>query len=200
MPSLTDKDGLVRLAAIGAAVAIASVAGCFACVAGWLSPCSLTQARIIEAFEQVNGIYSGFRRNHAKGVCIAGYFESNGQGARLSKAVVFQPGRGPVIGRFALAGGQRYMSDGPKAVRSMALSFRPRDGEEWRTGMNDLPVLAVRTAEAFDEQLLASTPDPATGKPDRAKMKPFLAAHPETARAIQLINAKPFSSGFASAT
>jgi catalase len=183
---------------IGAAVA--SVAGCFAYVAGWFSPHRLTQARLIDTFEQVNGIYSGFRRNHAKGVCVAGYFESNGQGARLSKAVVFQPGRVPVIGRFALAGGQPYMADGPKAVRSMALSFRPRDAEEWRTGMNDIPVFAVRTAEAFNEQLLASKPDPATGKPDPAKMKPFLDAHPETARAIQLINAKPFSSGFANAT
>jgi hypothetical protein len=48
----------------------------------------------------------------------------------------------------------------------MALSFRPRDAEEWRTGMNDIPVFAVRTAEAFNEQLLASKPDPATGKPD----------------------------------
>ncbi len=138
----------------------------------------MTQARLIDTFEQVNGIYSGFRRNHAKGVCIAGYFESNGQGARLSKAVVFQPGRVPVIGRFALAGGQPHMADGPKAVRSMALSFRPRDAEEWRTGMNDIPVFAVRTAEAFNEQLLASKPDPATGKPDPAKVKSFLAAHP----------------------
>jgi catalase len=198
LPSLTDKGELVRLAMIGAAVA--SVAGCFAYVAGWLSPHSLTQARIIDTFEQVNGVYSGFRRNHAKGVCIAGYFESNGYGVRLSKAAVFQPGRVPIIGRFALAGGQPYMADGPKAVRSMALSFRPRDAEEWRTGMNDIPVFAVRTAEAFNEQLLAAKPDPATGKPDPAKMKPFLAAHPETARAIQLINAKRFSSGFANAT
>ena len=198
LPSLTDRGALVRLAMIGAAVA--SVAGCFAYVAGWFSPHRLTQARLIDTFEQVNGVYSGFRRNHAKGVCIAGYFESNGQGARLSRAVVFQPGRVPVIGRFALAGGQPHMADGPKAVRSMALSFRPRDAEEWRTGMNDIPVLAVRTAEAVNEQLLASKPDPATGKPDPAKMKSFLAAHPETARAIQLINAKPFSSGFANAT
>ena len=98
LPSLTDRGALVRLAMIGAAVA--SVAGCFAYVAGWFSPHRLTQARLIDTFEQVNGIYSGFRRNHAKGVCIAGYFESNGQGARLSKAVVFQLGRVPVIGRF----------------------------------------------------------------------------------------------------
>jgi catalase len=54
---------------IGAAVA--SVAGCFAYVAGWFSPHRLTQARLIDTFEQVNGIYSGFRRNHAKGICIA---------------------------------------------------------------------------------------------------------------------------------
>jgi catalase len=67
---------------------------------------------------EVNGIYSGFRRNHAKGVCITGYFESNGQGVRLSKAVVFQPGRVPVIGRFALAGAQPYMADGPLHTRT----------------------------------------------------------------------------------
>jgi hypothetical protein len=79
LPSLTDRGALVRLAMIGAAVA--SVVGCFAYVAGWFSPHRLTQERLIDTFEQVNGIYSGFRRNHAKGVCIAGYFESNGQGA-----------------------------------------------------------------------------------------------------------------------
>jgi catalase len=42
--------------------------------------------------------------------------------------------------------------------------------------MNDIPVFAVRKAETFNEQLLASKPDPATGKADPAKMKPFLAA------------------------
>ncbi len=46
----------------------------------------------------------GFRRNHAKGVCVTGWFESNGQAAVLSKAAVFKPGRIPVVGRFALAG------------------------------------------------------------------------------------------------
>ena len=38
------------------------------------------------------------------------------------------------------------------------------NGEEWRTGMNNTPVFAVRTAQAFHDQLLASVPDPATGK------------------------------------
>jgi catalase len=155
---------------------------------------------MIDAFEQANGPHPGFRRNHAKGVCIAGTFESNGQGVRLSKARVFQAGRAPVIGRFALAGGQPFQSDGPKTVRSMALSFRPAGGEEWRTGMNDIPVFVVKDPEGFYEQLLAGAPDPATGKPDPAKTKAFLDAHPETARALQLIEAAPTSSGFVDAT
>jgi len=70
---------------------------------------------MIDGFEQVNG-YPGFRRKHAKGVCIAGHFDSNGQGMRLSKATVFQPGQVPVIGRFSLPGGQPYMPDVPTAV------------------------------------------------------------------------------------
>ena len=144
--------------------------------------------------------YPGFRRNHAKGVCIAGYFESNGQGVRLSKAAVFTHGRVPVIGRLSLAGGQPYVADGPAAVRAMGLSFRPPDGEEWRTAMIDIPIFVVKDPEGFYEQLLASQPDPATGKPDPVKMKDFLAHHPETGRALQIVQSTPFSSGFANAS
>ena len=46
-------------------------------------------ATMINTFERVNGEHPGFRRNHAKGVCVSGYFESNGRGAALSKAGVF---------------------------------------------------------------------------------------------------------------
>ena len=179
---------------------VAGVAGAFIYVAVWLSPHRLTPARIVDALEQANGVHPGFRRNHAKGVCVTGFFESNGQGARLSKAAVFQPGRMPAVGRFALAGGRPEIADGPNAVRSMALSLRAPDSEEWRTGMNDTAVFAVNTARGFYEQALAAQPDPATGKPDPEKMKAFLAVHPETVRAIELIRASPMSSGFADAS
>jgi catalase len=66
--------------------------------------------------------------------------------------------------------------------------------------MNDIPVFPVRDVRGFYEQLAASRPDPATGKPDPARMKAFLAAHPETARAMALIKAQPVPSGFADAT
>jgi len=66
--------------------------------------------------------------------------------------------------------------------------------------MNNIPVFVVNTAQGFYDQLLASTPDPATGKPDPAKMTAFLTKHPEFAKAIQLIGSQPVSSGFADST
>src|SRR6266478_5306734 len=50
-----------------------------------LSPDALTPARFIDRFEQIGGVHSGFRRNHAKGLGVSGFFESNGNGVRLSK-------------------------------------------------------------------------------------------------------------------
>jgi len=79
----------------------------------------------------------------------------------------------------------------------MALLFKLPDGEEWRTGMNNIPVFPVNSAEGFYDLLLASAPNPVTGKPDPAKMSAFLAGHPESAKAIQLIRSQPVSSGFA---
>ena len=131
---------------------------------------------------------------------VSGFFESNGNGVRLSKAVVFRPGRVPVIGRFSLSGGQPYAADTPDAVRGLGLQFSLPDGELWRTAMINLPVFPVRTPEAFYEQLIASKPDPKTGKPDPAKMKAFLARHPETVQALTVIKGQPVSSGFDNST
>src|SRR2546429_6708833 len=92
-PRLDKANTLARLALI--AVALAAVAGIFAYLGGWFTPNDLTPARFTDGFEQVDGLHPGFRRNHAKGVGVAGFFESNGNGVRLSKAAVFQPGRVP---------------------------------------------------------------------------------------------------------
>ncbi len=195
---LTGARALVRFAVIGA-VLLAAL-GAFAYAGGWLSPHRLTQARMMAAFESAGGNHPGFRRNHAKGLCVTGWFESNGNAATLSKAAVFAPGRVPLIGRFALAGGMPFQADAPATVRSMALRFLPPGGGEWRTGMNNIPVFAVNSAQGFYEQLLASKPDPASGKPSPAAMQEFLARHPETVRALTLIRARTISSSFADST
>src|ERR1700687_870359 len=197
-PRLSKAGTFARFALIG--VALAAVAGTFAYLGGWLTPRELTTARFADAFAQIDGIHPGFRRNHAKGVGVSGFFESNGNGVRLSKAVVFREGRVPVLGRFSLNGGQPYAADTPDAVRGLGLEFSLPDGELWRTATGNLPVFPVRTPEAFHELILASKPDPSTGKTNPAKMVAFLAHHPENAIALTIIRVQPVSSGFENST
>jgi catalase len=66
--------------------------------------------------------------------------------------------------------------------------------------MINLPVFPFRTPEAFYEQMLASKPDPKTGKPDADKLKAFFDHHPETVQALKIAKSQPFSSGFANST
>src|SRR6516225_5946403 len=125
-PRLSTAGTVARLTLIG--IALAGVAGTFAYLGGWLTPNALTPARFTDGFEEVNGVHPGFRRNHAKGVGVSGFFESNGNGVRLSKAVVFRPGRVPVLGRFSLGGGQPSAADAPDVVRGLGLEFSLPDG------------------------------------------------------------------------
>ena len=197
-PPLTTGSRVGRLAGIG--VVLLGVAGAFLYLGGWFTPHALTPARFVDAFERVAGIHSGFRRNHAKGVCVSGFFESNGQGMRLSKAMVFRPGRMSVIGRFSFGGGNPYVADAPDMVRGLGLLFWLPDGEEWRTAMINLPVFPVNTPQAFFDNLLAGEPDPQTHRPDPAKMDEFLARHPESVPALKIIKGRAVSSGFENTT
>jgi catalase len=195
---LSIGSAVLRLAMIG--VVLVVVAGGFAYLGGWLTPRDLTSARFVDAFERANGVHAGFRRNHAKGLGVSGFFESNGNGMRFSKAVVFRPGHVPVLGRFSLSGGMPHVADSADAVRGLGLQFSLPDGEAWRTAMVNLPVFPFRTPEAFYEQLVASRPDPTTGKPDPAAVKAFLERHPETAQVLSVIKSQPVASGFENTT
>jgi catalase len=197
-PPLSAGATLARLAAIGAVVAAAAAAFLYA--GGAFSPHRLTPDRMLAAVTAPKGPTPGFRRNHAKGVCATGIFESSGAGAALSKAALFKPGQVPLIGRFAFSGSLPYQADSPSAVLSLALSFRPVHGDEWRTGMIDLPQFPVNTVRGFYDLLTDTLPDPATGKPVPAKMQAFFAAHPEAGPALAAIGQRPLTSGFANAT
>ena len=195
---LSVSSTLARLAGVGVIVLL--IVGGFLYLGGWFSPHELTPIRFVDGFEKVFGIHSGFRRNHAKGVCVGGFFDSNGQGTRLSKAAVFQTGRVPVIGRFSLGGGNPDVGDAPDTIRGMGLLFRLPDGEQWRTAMIDRPVFPFNTPQAFYDNLIASKPDPNTHKPDPEKMAAFAASHPEFVRAGKIIQSQEVSSGFDNST
>lgn len=198
LSALGAPSNRARVALVGAIVL--SLAGAFAYTGGFLTA-TRTPGRVVDELEHVNGVHPGFRRNHAKGVGASGYFESNGQGARLSRATVFKPGeRAQVLARFALAGGKPFVPDTEGNIRSLALALVTTDGSEWRTGMIDIPVFPVRSGQAFYQLTVASSPDPKTGKPNPEAMKTFLAEHPETARAFKEIGARVPASGFANST
>ena len=179
---------------------VLAVVAIFAYLGGWLTPSDVTPAHFADEFERVDGHHDGFRRNHAKGVCVSGYFESSPKAADVCKSSVFKTGRVQVIGRFSLGGGNPYQGDTANNVRGLGLQLSLPGGEQWRMAMINLPVFPVRTPAAFYERMVASEPDPATGKPDPDKMKAFGAAHPESVAAIKIIMSHPPSSGFDNTT
>ncbi|MFC5741888.1 catalase family peroxidase [Dyella tabacisoli] len=180
---------------------LAAIAASFAYVAGWLTPQRLTASRFVDALQLNNGgIYEGYRRAHAKGVCFVGHFESNGQGVALSSASVFAAGNTPVIGRFATGAGNPHTPDGDVPVRSMALSYQLADGQVWRSGMNSVPFQIIGTPEAFYEFGVANRRDPSTGKPDLAKQQTFAATHPELKRFSEAMAHWPITNSFANST
>ena len=165
-----------------------------------IGPARLTPQVFLDGFLTVFGRQLGFRKNHAKGVVVAGYFDSNGNGRELSRAVVFRQGRTPVVGRFSLSGGNPGAVDSAATARGLGLAFGFPGEEQWRTAMLNLPVFPDSSAQGFYHRLLASKAVPATGKPDSAVMSQFLAKHPETARAMAIIDQHPPSPGFADST
>lgn len=189
-----DRPILLPLLALAGAGAV--LAGGYAWAAGWLTPQRLTPARVIGAFEDNAGVHPGLRRNHTKGICVTGYFEGNGAGSAWSSASVFGPIRTPVTGRFAVPGGNPSVPDAASPVRSLALLFQLPGGEQWRTGMNSTPIVVSNTPQGFYANVLASRPDPATGKPDPARLKAYFDAHPESAPFRAWVKAHPATSSF----
>lgn len=155
-----------------------------------LGPWRLTARSLVDRLQSVaGGSFPGYRRNHAKGLAVSGYFESNGAGVELSSASVFRSGRYPLVGRFSLAGGNPHAPDDPATARGFGLRLQLPGGEQWRMATLSLPVFLDATPEDFYARTLAFAPDPATGKPDPATVKQYFADHPSAAAARKLVSA-----------
>ena len=108
----------------------------FAWTGGWLTPQRLTPEKFLEALSPPGGPALGYRRNHAKGICFTGEFDSNGAGTALSKA---------------------HVADAKARVRGLGIRITTPDGREWRSAMIDLPFFPVSTPQAFYQLLRLST-------------------------------------------
>jgi catalase len=180
---------------------IALIAGllvlAFAWLAGWIGRDRPTAQTFTDTIEATGAKHPGFRRAHSKGVCVTGTFQGSPQGAELSSARVFRQQQVPVLGRMSIGGADPHGADANARVRSMALQLVTDDGQEWRTAMNSFPFFAVPTAEAFLEQTRAQIPDPATGKPDPAKMAALAAKYPSMRAFGDWAKSAPWSTSWA---
>lgn len=174
---------------IGGVVVVA--VGAFAYTAGWLTPERLTPTKLVDTLAPPTGAVPGFRRNHAKGICFTGTFESNGAAAGLSRAQLFAKGAYPVVGRFNLATPNPVAADPSARVRGLSLMVTTPDGREWRSAMIDAPFFPVATPEAFYALLQAGA-----NKSDPDAMKNFIAAHPEFKNFLGWATTAPWTSSY----
>jgi catalase len=166
-----------------------------------LAPAAHAQASPAEAqvnaLEGLFGKQAGSRRSGAKGLCASGYFVGNTVGRNLSSAAVFSGAKVPVIARFSVGGGSPKASDKGRSVRGLALQFDLPGGEQWQTANVSAPVFFVARPEQFAPFMMARTADPATGKPDPAKLKAFNDANPETTRQGAYLAKAPVPASYA---
>jgi len=173
------------------AVVVGASAGAFAYTAGWFSPRRLTPDRMVDAFAPPADAPLGHRKNHAKGICFTGIFESNGAGSALSQAQVFSRGQYPALGRFNLAPADANAPDATGRVRGLGLRIATPDGQEWRTAMIDAPVFPAATPRSFYELLLASA------SKDPNAMKTYAGAHPEIGAFGAWASSAPWTGSYA---
>jgi catalase len=138
-----------------------------------------TPQALVDGFEGAFGTHAGFRRGGAKGVCAEGHFIGTAEGRAVSSATAFSGERIPVIARFSVGGGNPKAPDKAKTMRGLALQFALPGGELWQMANISAPVNGVSTPENMLRSLEARRLDPATGKPDPAKVAAFNKANPE---------------------
>src|SRR5258707_13414556 len=84
------------------AIVIGAGAAAFAYTAGWFSSERLTPRRLLAALAPPTGPALGHRRNHAKGICFTGVFETNGARSQPSRAPGFARRQYPALRRLNL--------------------------------------------------------------------------------------------------
>ena len=152
--------------------------------------------KLVDALEGVFGKHAA-RRSGAKGVCASGFFVGTPDGRGLTSSAIFSGQEIPVIARFSIGGGSPKASDKGKSVRGLALKFSGPGGESWQMANISAPVFFVNSPENFVKFLEARRPDPATGRPDPAKVKAFNESHPDSKPQIDWLAKAPVPASYA---
>jgi catalase len=154
---------------------------------------------LVHALQGVFGKHPNTRASHAKGVCVAGYFEPDAAAKTISSADFLSAKNIPLLGRFSVGGGSPTASDKAKTVRGLAFRLGAPDDPILDLVLISAPVFMVATPTEFVGFMDARKPDPATGKPDPAKVQAFNLAHPSTKAQIDFLTQSPVPASYAQA-
>ena len=120
------------------------------------------------------------RRNHAKGTCATGEFVGEPSTQELSRSTLFSGSKVSVLARFSVGGGNPEVADIDASLpRGMALEFHLPGGGVQHMTMVNTPIFGGATPQSFNDAIVASRPDPNTGKPDPKRLSDYMASHPD---------------------
>lgn len=143
---------------------------------------------IVDGMNDISGVHPGFRAAHAKGVVFSGTFTPSAEAAGLCRAPHFQGDPVEATVRLSNGGGDPTAPDADRRDgKGLAVKFHLPDGEATDLVFVSIPVFLVRDEHSFLEFVQARKPDPETGEIDMEKVGAYLAEHPETAAALQLV-------------
>lgn len=160
------------------------------------SPAHPGPADLVDALNGVFGSHAGKRASHAKGFCVRGEFIPAPKVGDFVHSPLFTRGAVPVNARFSIGGGNPKAPDKSRSVRGLSLRMEG-NGETYDLLLISEPAFFAATPASFVSFLQARVPDPATGKPDPAKIAAHNAAHPDGARQPALLAAHAAPASYA---
>jgi catalase len=146
---------------------------------------------LVAAFDAVFGGDPGVRAAHAKGTCCDATFMATPQAAALSRAPHLQGAPVRATVRFSNGSGDATAPDAGREPRGMAVRFHLDERRSTDVVSINQPVFIVRTPEEVLEFMRLRKPDPETGKLNLEALGAFVAARPESQRAVEILIAGP---------
>lgn len=160
------------------------------------TPPDTSPAALVDALNGTFGSH-GMRASHAKGFCAVGEFVPSKTAADIVHGPLFAQPRLPANVRFSVGGGNPKASDKSRSVRGLSMRINTQ-GENWDLLLISEPAFFAATPASFVSFLQARVADPATGKPDPARIAAHNAAHPDGARQPALLAAHAAPASYAS--
>ncbi|MYM22646.1 catalase [Duganella sp. FT135W] len=152
-------------------------------------------AAFINALNNTFGRHPLARASHPKGVCASGKFTPAASLNKLLASPLFDGRALPALVRFSVGSGNPNISDSARVVRGIAFTLTG-GRERYDLIMLSEPVFFAATTASFLSFMAARIADPATGKPDPAKVAEHNSRYPDGVKQPALIAAHPPTRSF----